>query len=152
MGCGVLDLPDNEFEHHDGHFQADCLIFWFSNKVEIPGHAVLPDYMSQPETKCLHQAGANNHHKKFPWSAPGTTEIYSSCGTLGGHCGNSQDGEGKLVTAAVTTVTASLVVRMLRSTPGTTPLLLSGVLGQSNRWRGMSVLTMLGDTLTDSAR
>jgi len=95
MGCGVLDLPDNEFEHHDGHFQADCLIFWFSNKVEIPGHAVLPDYMSQPETKCLHQAGANNHYKKFPWSAPGTTEIYSSCGTLGGHCGNSQDGQGK---------------------------------------------------------
>merc|ERR1711970_753243 len=97
LGCGVLDLPDNEFEHHDGHFQADCMMFWLSNKVEMPSsqHAVLPEYMSQPEVTCTGQAGHHDDKKRFPWHAPGTTEIFGSCGTLGGgHCGNHHDGHG----------------------------------------------------------
>merc|ERR1711970_1093226 len=122
MGCGVLDLPDNEFEHSNGHFQADCLMYWFSNKVEIPGLAVLPEYMSQPETTCIHQAGANDHGKKFPWHAPGTAPIFGSCGTLGGHCGDHHDGHGDLETAVVITVTVLQMERTLRSMIG--PILL----------------------------
>ena len=93
LGCGVLDLPDNEFEHHSGH-PADCMRFWFSNKVEIPGQAVLPEYMSQEGTTCVGQAGAHDDDKKFPWNAPGTAPLFSSCGTLGGHCGDHHDGHG----------------------------------------------------------
>lgn len=93
LGCGVLDLPENEFEHHSGH-PADCMRFWFSNKVEIPGHAVLPEYMSQEGKTCVGQAGAHDDDKKFPWNAPGTAPVFSSCGRLGGHCGNHHDGQG----------------------------------------------------------
>ena len=29
VGCGVLDLPDTEFEHHNSHARApDCMDFW----------------------------------------------------------------------------------------------------------------------------
>jgi len=85
VGCGVLDLPDTEFEHHNSHASApDCMDFWFSNHVEIPGHATLPDHVSQPEVKCIGQAGHHDDDHKFPWWSPGTTKIFGSCGTLGG--------------------------------------------------------------------
>ena len=95
MGCGVLDLPHTDFEDHRGH-PPDCLFYWFSNKVKIPGDAVLPEYMGQPEVKCVGQAGHLDDHKKFPWNAPGTTPVLSSCGRLGGHCGDSHDGHGEV--------------------------------------------------------
>merc|ERR1712240_745496 len=85
VGCGVLDLPDTEFEHHNSHASApDCMDFWFSNHVEIPGHETLPDHVSQPEVKCIGQAGHHDDDHKFPWWSPGTTKIFGSCGTLGG--------------------------------------------------------------------
>ena len=56
----------------------------FSNHVEIPGHATLPDHVSQPEVKCIGQAGHHDDDHKFPWWSPGTTKIFGSCGTLGG--------------------------------------------------------------------
>ena len=59
-------------------------IFRFSNHVEIPGHATLPDHVSQPEVKCIGQAGHHDDDHKFPWWSPGTTKIFGSCGTLGG--------------------------------------------------------------------
>ena len=37
--------------------------------------------MSQPEVKCIGQAGNNPSH---PWWAPGTAPVYGSCGTMGG--------------------------------------------------------------------
>ena len=31
VGCGVLDLPDTEFEHHNNHASApDCMSFWYN--------------------------------------------------------------------------------------------------------------------------
>ena len=31
VGCGVLDLPDTEFEHHNSHASApDCMDFWYN--------------------------------------------------------------------------------------------------------------------------
>jgi len=97
VGCGVLDLPDNEFSNtHDGK-PPDCFNFWFANNVRIPGDASIPDYMAQNEITCVAQAG---HHgdpdKKFPWNAPGTAPIFSPCGTLGGiPDGCSGDGKGQ---------------------------------------------------------
>jgi hypothetical protein len=81
----------NEFEHQSGH-PADCMRFWFSNKVD--GDAVLPEYMAEEGTTCDGQAGAHDDDKKFPWHAPGTAPVFSSCGRLGGHCGNDHDGHG----------------------------------------------------------
>jgi len=83
IGCGVLDLPHTEFEDVL-HKKPDCMNFWFSNNVRIPGNASLPDYVSQPEVTCIGQAGHNDHDHKFPWWSPGTTPIFGSCGTMGG--------------------------------------------------------------------
>ena len=85
LGCGVLDLPDNEFSHeHDGK-PPDCFNYWFSNRVRNPGPATIPQYASQEEVTCAGQAG---HHgdpdKVFPWNSPGSAPVYGSCGTLGG--------------------------------------------------------------------
>merc|ERR1712215_646263 len=47
VGCGVLDLPDNEFSNtHDGK-PPECFNFWFANNVRIPGDASIPDYMAE---------------------------------------------------------------------------------------------------------
>jgi len=85
IGCGVLDLPHTEFEDVR-HHEPDCLNYWYSNDVRIPGSPSIPDHMSQPEVKCIGQAGHNEHEHplEFPWWAPGTAPVYGSCGTLGG--------------------------------------------------------------------
>ena len=47
LGCGVLDLPENnEFTDVTGK-EPDCFEYWFSNGIEIPGEATLPEEMSQ---------------------------------------------------------------------------------------------------------
>merc|ERR1711915_387626 len=74
VGCGVLDLPPTEFEEKKG-IKPDCMNLWYSNHVEIPGHATLPDHVSQPEVTCIGQAGHNDKDHKFPWWSPGTTPI-----------------------------------------------------------------------------
>ena len=48
VGCGVLDLPHTEFEDHSGR-KPDCMNFWFSNNVLIPGKATIPDEIDQSE-------------------------------------------------------------------------------------------------------
>ena len=69
--------------------------YWFSNHVEIPGHATIPADISQSEIACVGQAGAHDDKKKFPWNAPGTAPVFGSCGALGGEpLGCKQDGEG----------------------------------------------------------
>jgi len=98
IGCDTLDIPDGtDFADHNHNMKPDCMLYWFSNKIKNPGHATLPDYMSQPEVECIGQAG---HHedsdKKFPWNAPGTAPVFGSCGTLGGlpnGCNNDGVGE-----------------------------------------------------------
>jgi len=97
LGCGVLDLPqDTEFSNYKNK-PPDCMFYWFTNKVEHTGEATLPEYMSQPETECVGQAG--HHHdpdRTFPWHAPGTAPVYGSCGTAGGEpFGCDKDGKGE---------------------------------------------------------
>jgi len=95
LGCGVLDLPDSDW-YDPHHSDPDCMVYWFSNHVEHPGHATLPDELSQPETTCIHQAGYHDDDKKFPWNRPGTAPSYGPCGTLGANpFGCDGDGEGK---------------------------------------------------------
>jgi len=85
VGCGILkDLPKNtEYEHHSGR-EPDCMDLWYSNNVRIPGKPTLPDDVSQPEVKCIGQAGHHDDDHEFPWWSPGTTPIFGSCGTAGG--------------------------------------------------------------------
>jgi len=93
-GCGVLHLgTDNEFsEHHNGK-DPDCMPYWYSNGVYIPGDHTLPDDMEQPWVTCHHQSGT--HGKTTPWFAPGTAPVYGACGTLGGWPeGCHHDGKG----------------------------------------------------------
>ena len=104
IGCGVLDLPDNEYSQTHGGKSPDCLQMWYSNKVKIPGQPTIPEDMAQNDIKCVGQAGAKNDH---PWNAPGTAPVFGPCGTLGGNpfgchgnktghfgdcCGNNCDG------------------------------------------------------------
>jgi len=96
IGCGVLDLPeDNEFSNeHDGK-PPDCMNFWFSNGVKIPGNASIPAELAQNDITCIHQAGVHDEKKKFPWNAPGTAPVFGPCGSLGGMpLGCNNDGEG----------------------------------------------------------
>jgi len=92
-GCGTLGLgTDNEFsEHHNGK-DPDCMQYWYSNGVHIPGEPTIPDSMVQEEVTCRHQAGNKDTH---PWFAPGTAPVYGACGTLGGWPeGCHHDGKG----------------------------------------------------------
>lgn len=95
LGCGVIDTPDdNEYTEVTGNVP-DCLQMWYSNHVQIPGNSIIPDEISQPEVKCVGQAGANDKNKKFPWNAPGTAPVFSPCGTMGGNpYGCNMDGDG----------------------------------------------------------
>ena len=95
IGCGVLDLPEGtEFDAQANEKQEeDCMQFWFSNGVEIPGNATIPPEMSQPEVTCNGNAG-NNNQVKFPWNAPGSAPVFSPCGTMGG-MPNGCDNDGK---------------------------------------------------------
>ena len=90
IGCGILkEFPSNtEFEHVQGE-KPDCHNFWqaldskfinlftvkvinrYSNNVRIPGHATLPDEVSQPEVECIGQAGHHDDDHEFPWWSPG---------------------------------------------------------------------------------
>ena len=96
IGCGVLDLPeDNEFSHEHNGKPPDCMAFWFSNGVKIPGEASIPEELAQNEITCIHQAGAHDDNKKFPWNAPGTAPVFGPCGSLGGMpLGCDNNGEG----------------------------------------------------------
>jgi len=95
IGCGVLGLPeDTEFTEMRKK-PADCLKYWFSDHVNIPGHATIPDDLDQSEVTCVGQAGAHDDHKKFPWNAPGTAPVYGPCGANGGKpLGCNDDGKG----------------------------------------------------------
>ena len=97
LGCGVLDLPENEFTDVTGK-EPDCFEYWFSNGIEIPGERTLPEEMSQPEVTCINQAGAAGdgpNYIRYPWQAPGTAPSFSPCGTLGGAPnGCNNDGSG----------------------------------------------------------
>ena len=59
IGCGVLDLPkDTEFDAQANENQeADCLQYWFTNDVKIPGEATLPPEVEMPENTCNGNAG-----------------------------------------------------------------------------------------------
>jgi len=98
LGCGVLELPeDNEFSNVHNGKAPDCMGFWFSNGVKIPGEASIPEYVAQHNLTCIHQAAYHGDpNKKFPWNAPGSAPIFSPCGSLGGQpLGCDNDGEGK---------------------------------------------------------
>jgi len=86
IGCGVLNLPENEFSDAHNGMEPDCMRFWYSNNVKIPGNATIPDDLNQSEIACINQAGHQNNPDRFnyPWHAPGTAPVFSPCGTLGG--------------------------------------------------------------------
>merc|ERR1711915_876008 len=95
IGCGVLGLPDDTEFTQKNNKQPDCLKYWFSHGMEIPGHATIPDEAAQNEITCVGQAGHNDNHKRFPWSAPGTAPVYGPCGANGGKpFGCNDDGKG----------------------------------------------------------
>merc|ERR1712086_181216 len=82
IGCGVLNLPDNEYsDKNNGSVwdpNPDCMTLWYSNNVKIPGKASIPD-----DQTCIHSL----HHddkKEYPWNAPGSAPVFGPCGTLGG--------------------------------------------------------------------
>ena len=95
QGCGVLDLPeDTEFTQAKGK-EPDCLEYWYTNGVRIPGEATIPDEISQSEVTCTGQQGAHDDHHENPWHAPGTAPVFGPCGTLGGYpLGCDGDGSG----------------------------------------------------------
>ena len=43
--------------HSDAHNgkDPDCMNFWYSNDVKIPGKATIPDDIDQSEITCIHQ-------------------------------------------------------------------------------------------------
>merc|ERR1711936_430562 len=88
IGCGVLDLPEETEFFEARHHPPDCMSFWFSNQVRIPG------YMAQDNVTCHN--GDAGHSGDHPWDAPGTAPIFSPCGNLGGFPnGCKDDGQGK---------------------------------------------------------
>ena len=90
VGCGNLDLPDTEYVELTGK-SPDCPSMWFQGggTATIPQdqEPTIPDFMSQPEVKCIGQEGENDPGKleTFPWAAPGAAPIWSPCGTMGGN-------------------------------------------------------------------
>jgi len=89
IGCDMMDIPDDfdfsEYWPADGYGDPDCMVRWFNDAVEIPGSRTVPDELSQPEVKCVGQAGADiEMQMKFPWSAPGSAPLFSPCGAMGG--------------------------------------------------------------------
>ena len=95
IGCGSLDLPPTEFEEVKGK-KPDCQEMWFSGGAKLPEdqEPTLPDYMSQPEVKCIGQQGENDPDTiaTLPWSAPGAAPVLSPCGTMGGKGGPCDEG------------------------------------------------------------
>ena len=96
IGCGVLDgMPtDTDYTLATGE-PVDCLHMWFNNHAYIPGEKTLPGHMLQPETECILLNGYHNPHMNHPWMAPGSANIFSPCGVMGGlPNGCNEDGEG----------------------------------------------------------
>ena len=97
IGCGVQNMPDDtEFTAYSGA-QPDCIEYWFSDHVTIPGakNSNLPYEFSQPEYLCLIGAGVAVEHSDYPWTAPGTAPVLSPCGVMGGNPnGCLNDGSG----------------------------------------------------------
>ena len=95
VGCGNLDLPATEFEEVKAK-KPDCQEMWFTGGAVLPEdqEPTLPEYMSQPEVKCIGQSGENDTEAQatFPWSAPGAAPVMSPCGTMGGKGGPCDPG------------------------------------------------------------
>merc|ERR1719167_1437618 len=156
VGCGVLDLPDTEFEHHNSHASApDCMDYWFSNHVEIPGHATLPDHVSQPEVKCIGQLvimmmitnflGGPLEQLKFLVPVELWVEFLQVV---------METTQVSLVTAALIIVMHLLLEKMLRSMIGVV-MMFQSQLGLLDLWlksSGMLVQTMQVATHIVSAR
>ena len=95
LGCGTVvqqqqHLGMTEFKNHSG-YDEDCLQFWLSNTVKIPGNVTIPLEVSQPGADCTYM-GTENDYTKYPWMAPGTAPIFSPCGVMGGNpygCGSA---------------------------------------------------------------
>ena len=104
LGCGVQNLPDDtEFTTYGGTL-LDCIEYWFSNNVKIPGSEnpnmntgpVIPYEFSQPEVLCR-DGDLMTEHDDYPWMAPGTAPVFSPCGVMGGNPnGCLNDGIGSL--------------------------------------------------------
>ena len=99
IGCGVLDLPeDTEFDAQaSGSDEKDCMQYWFSNQVFIPGNATIPPEMSQPEVTCsgYFPPEEGRGKEENPWFAPGSAAVFGPCGTLGAMPnGCNNDGKG----------------------------------------------------------
>ena len=83
LSCGTFDLPkDTEFENASGR-KPDCQNWWSSIGNEIPGEPTIPVDLIQPNVDCAPE-NTEELHERFPWSAPGTTPLYSPCGAMGG--------------------------------------------------------------------
>merc|ERR1711862_149036 len=124
IGCGVLDLPHTEFEDKN-NLEPDCLNFWYSNGVRIPGEPTIPDDMSQPEVKCVGQAGHNP--AEHPLESPGMLQVLPPCMDHVEHWevflpDVMETTLASSETVARITVTALLWVLMLRNTSGRTYL------------------------------
>ena len=97
VGCGTLNLPPTEFEVVNNGRAPDCAKMWF-RKTTLPEgqEPSIPEEISQPEVKCIGQAGENDQDliNTYPWAAPGRAPVYP-CGNLGGApTGCDEDGVG----------------------------------------------------------
>jgi len=95
-GHGHLTLPPsrNGGNVQNGGACDDNACFWFSNNVEIPGNATLPD---KYRTVNRDAVGEDDIFKTSPWRAPGTAPVYGSgCGAgWGGPVGFANGGYAK---------------------------------------------------------
>lgn len=95
-GHGHMTLPPsrNGGNTKNGGVCADNACFWFSNNVEIPGEATLPD---KYRTIQADVTGEDDIFKTSPWRAPGTAPVYGSgCGSgWGGPVGYNNGGYAK---------------------------------------------------------
>merc|ERR1712226_1408969 len=92
LACGSLkgQYPINSDMEAEFEMDIDCLPFYFSNKVTIPGNATIPHDHSQPDCDCGHRDVID-----YPWMAPGSAPVFSPCGALGGlPNGCNNDGVG----------------------------------------------------------
>jgi len=93
IGCGVLDLPHTQEEDENNGKKPDCLYFWYSNDVRIPGEPTIPEDVSQDWFECFIDHPRRSHN---PWNAPGTAPIFSPCGSMGGNplgCNRNSTGQ-----------------------------------------------------------
>jgi len=95
-GHGHMTKPPsrNGGNLRNGGLCSENACFWFSNNVEIPGNATLPD---KYRTVNVDAVGENDIFKTSPWRAPGTAPVYGSgCGAgWGGPVGFNNGGYAK---------------------------------------------------------